>query len=837
MDLIKPLITCDLEIQSSELQDGTILRQQQQNLMFADAGMADTLVVPMVSYRPDCDTSAHLGSFLERPVAISTFSWAEGSTTTNQLQFKPWDLFFNSPAIKRKIQNYARLRAKLHLKFVVNASPFYYGGMRICYCPMDGGFRDTIESTSGEQIKFSQMPGDFLYPQDMTSMELELPFLWPHSWLNLTKKSDFETMGQITYLLYSQLRSANGVSGSNVTITCFAWATDVELAGLTTGLVLQSDEYDDNGIISGPATAIANVAQKLSDTPVIGKLARATEIGARAVGGIASLFGYSNPPVINDVHGFVPKSFHAFSSVETGMPMDKLTLDPKNEITVDKTVTGASSEDELVISHFCARKSFVTGTLWTDAHAPGTQLFHIPVTPRNYSSTGAVSQSILNETPASHVCSMFSQWRGGMIYTLRFIKTRYHTGRVQISWDPQQQPMDTDANTTTMTRIVDLQLESEVSFMVPFKAQDPWLKTDNIANNWAITPAGSISVDPVSFNGYLRVTVVNELTGPASAQEIDILIFANTAPDFQVSVPNELPDWSFLTVQSQEEDQLVDVAQVTMPPDTNAVTVGETIASLRTMLHRTSFYHREFMGNPFSADGVYYTKGAYTLVNYVPRFPVEYGYSTEAVNYATGIIAPTKNQFQYSPSHPINWITNCFVGYRGSIVHQYNLIANGSVLPDEVAVERDPRSHILDTAPRQAINRFSVGTNTSQASTLSRVPTSTQLNVKRGVIGQRGMAITNSNTQSAISVVTPQYSKWKFRPAYVKRRDIVSGISEKESIKVAVTMRAGSTTTTADDGWPILSTYISGGVDFDPIYFVCVPSLYSFVTTTPDNTY
>jgi hypothetical protein len=135
-------------------------------------------------------------------------------------------------------------------------------------------------------------------------------------------------------------------------VTCYAWATDVELAGLTSGLVLQGDEYDKAGPISGPATAIASVASKLTDTPIIGSLARATEIGARAVGGIASLFGYSNPPVLNDVMPYQPKAFHSFAAVETGVPMDKLTLDPKNEITVDKSVTGAKPDDELVISHF-----------------------------------------------------------------------------------------------------------------------------------------------------------------------------------------------------------------------------------------------------------------------------------------------------------------------------------------------------------------------------------------------------------------------------------------------------------------------------------------------------
>jgi hypothetical protein len=828
-------LSSDLAVQSAELDDGTPQQQRQENLVFADAGMASSHSTPMVSYRPDVDTAAGLGTFLQRPVAINTFSWAEGSTTLLQLQFKPWQLFFNKASILAKITNFARLRAKLHLKFVVNASPFYYGALRACYCPIDGTFRDTVQS-GGDQIKFSQMPGDFIYPQDMTSFEMELPFLWPHAWLNMNSNADFGSMGQISYILYSQLRSANGATGQNVTITCYAWATDVELAGLTSGLALQSDEYDSAGPISGPATAVANVAAKLTDTPVIGKLARATEIGARAVGGLASLFGYSNPPVIDDVRPFAPKAFHSFANVETSMPMDKLTIDPKNEITVDKSVTGASSVDELVINHFCARDSFITGLLWTDAYAPGTQLLRIPVTPRNYAVNAGTSQNFVNNTPAAHVCSMFSQWRGEMVYTLRFVKTRYHTGRVQISWDPQEVPL-TNAETTTVTRIVDLQDETEVTFSVPFKAQDPWLNTSNAGSNWAISTGGTVPTDPKAFNGYIRVTVLNELTGPANSQQIDVLVFAHTGKDFQVAQPNEIPLWSFLTVQSQEYEQLVPIADTHIPVDTNAVTVGETVPSLRTMLHRTSFYHREFLGNPYSADGVFETNKFFNLVNYIPRFPTDYGFSTSGVNYATGILVASKDQFQYSPSHPLNWVTNCFAGYRGGIVHQYNVITNGKPIPDQIVVERDPRSHILDVSPRQAINRFSIGSTTATPSSLSRIPISTQLSVTRGAWGQRGMAITNANTQSAISVVTPQYSRWKFRPAFVDHRDIIGSYSEQESLKLVVSMRAGMSTTTADEGWPLVDIFMCGAVDFDPVFFICVPTLYDFVSTSPDNSF
>lgn len=812
----------------------------QENVKFSDAGFAESIPAPQFSFRPDSDSGSRLGDFLSRPVAIHSFSWAEGSTTAVQLQMNPWNMYFNTALIKNKINNFARIRCKLKLKFVVNASPFYFGAMRVVYTPISNGVLDAYE-TSGAQIKLSQLPGGFIYPADMTTFEMELPFLWPHAWLEVGTLSEFTAMGRLQYILYSKLRSANGSTSTNVNITCYAWAEDVELAGLTSGLSLQSDEYEESGVISGPASAVAKIAGRLTDAPVIGPLAMATQVGAQAVSSIASLFGFSNPPVINDVSGFQPKAFHAFSNVETSMPMDKLSVDPKNEVTIDRTVVGANSDDELVITTFAGKDSFLFGTLWTDAYAPGTQLLRFPVTPFNYSSIAGTSQSFINETPAAHAANMFRQWRGSMVYTLKFVKSRYHTGRVQISWDPQGVP-GTNSETTTMTRIVDLQVETEVELVIPFKAVDAWLSTDNTANNWTNATAGTITHNALQHNGVVKVTVLNELTGPAASQELDILLFVHAGKDFRLSIPGQLPNWSSLDVQSLTSDlsvqsDIADGASSDVEATIPAVTVGESVVSLRSLLHRSTLWHSQWVGNQYETSGNYKTKSLYHHVNYIPRFPLDPGYNTSAMNYATGIISAAKAQYQFSPNHPMNWLGNCFAGYKGGIVHHFNVVTNGNVLMDDLRVERDFRTHILDVAPRQAINRFSVATPSSGGSDLSRLSVATTFGVNRLSIGHRGMSLTNTNTQTALSVVSPQYSRWKFKPCNIWIRDTVNSVTEYDSLKFTAITRGGMSAVGTDDGWPLVNIFVAGAVDFDLIHFLCVPTYRSFVTPTADNSF
>jgi hypothetical protein len=129
--------------------------------------------------------------------------------------------------------------------------------------------------------------------------------------------------------------------------------------GPTTSLALQSDEYSTtSGTISGPAMAVAGYSRYFENIPFIGSFARATNIGATAVASIAKLFGYSNPPMIDDVHPFQPKSFHAFANVETRMPIDKFCVDPKNEVTIDNTVCDIDPIDPLSFKNTYERISY-----------------------------------------------------------------------------------------------------------------------------------------------------------------------------------------------------------------------------------------------------------------------------------------------------------------------------------------------------------------------------------------------------------------------------------------------------------------------------------------------
>jgi len=836
-----PHLWVDLyRLQSEDLSEGSIKIQTQENLKFVDAGMSQMVTAPDVGpFRPDTDDSAILGDFLSRPVVIKQHNWTENSATVLQTTFNPWSAYFSDPVVKRKLDNYKLLRCKLHLKFVVNASPFYYGAMRVSYCPL-ATFQDNYVRP-GDQIKLSQTPGLFLEPAVMTTSEMELPFLWPNAWLNVPQTGEFNNMGRVRYVQYAKLRSANGVSGSGVRITCYAWATDVELAGLTSTLSLQADEYEITGPISGPASAVANLASKLTKVPVIGELATATQIGASVVSTVARAFGYSNPPVIDDVSPMMPKAFHAFSSVDTSVPSDKLSLDPKNEVTVDNSVTGAGSEDPLVLSKWLQRESFLQGTLWQGSSTEGSILWSAPVTPNYAQSESVTGGAAISHTPAAYAARLFSFWRGGVTFRFRFIKTKYHTGRLSITWDPNGIP-GADFETSTMTRVVDLQYEDEAVITVPYKQARAWLNNRMIYNNYSNGLSPTFTLDGNAQNGVIQVRVLNTLTGPAANPEIDILTFVSCASDIEMSNPNEIPiNMSVWEIQSQDivqDDVLSGMAKTAAAPSLEIVTVGEKISSLRTLLHRATLTDVVVAGNPRTDVSTFVGAGTVSSVNYFHRVPYGPGFFGQAQSWASKINSPGAAPYAFVPNHPANWILNCFSGYRGAFVHHFDVISGGVPIHN-FAAERDQESPIIGDGTNQVRSGFSNLYDNTQNSNMARFSVTYNSGRARRAKGQRGMALTNCQTQSGLSIVDPQYSRWRFRVAFEPQRDLFPGVptdNEQSSVRVDVVHHQDSAATTSSN-WPNIYHYVSAGVDFNPVYFVCVPTIYEYALPPADNSW
>jgi hypothetical protein len=291
--------------------------------------------------------------------------------------------------------------------------------------------------------------------------------------------------------------------------------------GATSKLVLQADEYG-QGPVSRPASALASVAQSISHVPIIGRFARATEIGASAVSKIATLFGYTNVPVISDVCGYQPMNAPMMASAHIGTQVQKLALDPKQEISIDPSPHGIGSADELSLSYLKTRESFFGVANWSTSDTTGTQLFNLRVNPFlpgiidiTNSSAATVGKQVYH-VPLSYIGSMFKHWRGDIIVRMKVVCTKFHKGRLKISYDPRANITTTDPEENAVyTEILDIGERDDVEFRIPYHQDLPWMKIDQtLSDNF--TAGNSLAPRLGIDNGLFTIRVLTALTAPVS---------------------------------------------------------------------------------------------------------------------------------------------------------------------------------------------------------------------------------------------------------------------------------------------------------------------------------
>jgi len=773
-----------------------------------------------------------LAQFLSRPVRIASYTWRESDAVGTTTTIKPWSLFFGDSRIKHKLNNFAFLQAKLKVKVLINASPFYYGATLGTYQPLQSYTPSTIKNDAGTRyfIPLSQRPHMWIYPQECKGDTMTLPFFYYKNWLNALSLTDLENMGELKFINFTTLRSANGASGVGVSVQVYAWAEDIKVAGPTVGLALQSGDEYGNGVISAPASAIASGAKWFENIPIIGRFATATRIGASAVSAIASLFGWTNVPVLSNTEPVRPSPFPRLAATDIGYPTEKLTLDSKNELTVDPSVLGLPAIDELAIGNLASRESYLTTAMWDDSDIVDDILFSSRVNPTLYDAeSGFVARAYM--TPVCWVAQLFKHWRGDIIFRFKFVASPYHKGRVRISYDPsgtsgQNIVTDATSQTVVMTQIVDLGVDSDIEIRVPYQQATAFqqVRNDITSSGIPFSTSGSPSwsYNALFDNGFITMRVQTNLTGPVAGTSVPVLVFVRAAENFEVANPTDLQDATTFNLQSGDvygkPMPLIAGTSTKMPhPDLYLINFGENIKSLRKLMRRQSLSFVSQPVIPGVADNSLY-------VEKLGRIPPYLGYDPNGIHQAVGLLEPIDTfKFNYCNNTPINWVAPAFIGMRGSI--QWTINVDGKDACSHMRVYRD-----TTTIPSAAYTQ-------SYTETIGPTSRSSRFYKEFCKAGVSGSALTNQRTNAGLSVQLPMYSKYRFQTTEPGNATALS-IKDESAIdshiwEYGVTrgLPDGSTVDKAVKIWH----YVGIGTDFNLFHFLNVPTVRVFVAMPADG--
>ncbi len=777
----------------------------------------------------DITSNVDIQNFMRRPIRVASLTWSDATSIGNRWTYNPWQLYFSQPAIANKLANYAFLRCNLKVKVVLNASPFLYGCLLMYYRPLPGYKQTLIRYDSYQRwfMQATQLPHRTLYPQDSEGCEMTLPFIYHKQLIETSIASEFGNLGELTFTNLTTLKSANAATSQSITAAIYVWAEDVVLSGPSVGLVMQGglDEYG-TGPISAPASAVADIAGRLRGVPILGKFATATEIGASAISRIAKLFGFTNVPVIDNVSPMRPMNAPPLASTEIGFPIEKLTLDSKNELAIGPGHLGLPDKDELAISHLVQREAYLSSSTWSTSHAQGYLLFSAQVNPMTLLFNDFTISKDYYMPPMAWIGRLFKFWRGDIVFRFRVIASQYHKGRLLISYDP----LGTSGSNLTsvsaaegqvFTKIVDIGEQGDVELAIPYQQAFPWLKVPLWTSVETFSPqAAGFTYDPTTYNGIITVRVLTKLTAPVASADTTLLTYIRGSENLEFADPIEMSDnFSLFTIQSQDVyDEASPSGEIPMGssqskphPYRYRFNHGEKVVSLRTLLRR--FNLSEVMMDPTSFS----TNPLVVQTSRFSRFPLMYGYDPYGIHTAKGIAAPASNFFfNFVHNTVYNWIAPAFLAQKGSTFWHINF---ESPTPINFAqVSRTPSD--TGGASRSTTGTASGSISANAAWLISKIP-----------VGTTGSAIVNTLTNAGLSVSCPNYTNALFQ--YTDQNLISAPWGQDglngDNLSLVVSCNNANTPTSTQ-----LKTfkYFAVGTDFNLYFFLCTPS-FEYYSSTP----
>ncbi len=783
-------------------------------------------------YSGDFTRNVDIQNFMKRPIRVASLTWSDTTAVGNRWTYNPWQLYFSQPAVANKLANYAYLRCNLKVKVVLNASPFLYGCLLMYYRPLQG-YKQTLIRYDPYQrwfLQATQLPHRTMYPQDSEGCEMELPFLYHKQLIETSIASEFGNLGELNFTNLTALKSANAATSQSITAAIYVWAEDVVLSGPTVGLVMQGglDEYG-TGPISAPASAVADIAGRLRGVPILGKFATATEIGASAISRIAKLFGFTNVPVIENVSPMRPMNAPPLASTEIGFPIEKLTLDSKNELAIGPGHLGLPNQDELAIPHIVQRESYLSSSTWSTSHAQGYLLFSAQVNPMTLLYNDFTTYKDYYLPPMAWVAKLFKYWRGDIIFRFRVIASQYHKGRLLISYDPlgtsgSNLTSVSSAEGQVFTKIVDIGEQGDVEVAIPFQQAFPWLKIPNWTSVATFAPqAGGFTYDPTTYNGIITVRVLTKLTAPVATADTTLLTYIRGSENLEFADPIEISDdFSLFSIQSQDvydegspSGEIPMGSALSVPhPMRYRMNHGEKVTSLRVLLRRFN------LSEIFMDTTDLSTKPIVLQYQRFSRFPPMYGYDPNGIHSAKGIAAPASNfNFNFVHNTVYNWLAPAFLAQKGSTFWHVNFESPTPI--NYASVSRSPGYSGSSV-------RGTTGTAAGSISANARFFTG-QL-----PSASSGGAIVNTLTNAGLSVGCPNYTNALFQ--YTDPSSITAPTSSDGQNGDSLLMLVSTNNTSTNNSAQLKTfKYFAVGTDFNLFFFLCTPSFEVYSSTPAAN--
>lgn len=513
--------------------------------------------IPMMPSMSHTDNINHsVVTFLRRPQLISSFKWPSSAERSQNIltplvEDKTRGLLvpeglFKDMAVK-KLDGFTSFKATCVVRLQLNSQPFQCGRLLIAAAPVPellGHRNDFTFCHVGQAQNVHNVQMDIA---KQTEVEIRIPFISPYSAYDLIEGKF--NWAECRCLVYSKL---NAKATSCLQCLCWAHFEDIQMGAPTSGGVKNPKQQ------SG---AIKQERKKESSgnfTGTLSKLGNALGNGINAASKTLAAFGWSKPVLSKPscvVLNRPQEGFNYMDGIDQSLVLGMTAgnaVDPIPNLVgvgVDETSFDVLKRIPQFIGTFSYSDKIMTCDqdpkpvrLWDCAVSPCTYLpACLYIQPKEDIPNNVVSPYTFHwkqPTTLNYITSPFLYWTGSLVYTFKFVKTDYHSGRVEISYHPFVNKVDETRMDYVYKTIIDLRENSEVSITVPYISPQPWKRVNTYldpVNPDPPTPGRVMD----SITGILYVRALTPLICASEiiSNEIEVLVEMRAGDDFEVSGP------------------------------------------------------------------------------------------------------------------------------------------------------------------------------------------------------------------------------------------------------------------------------------------------------------
>lgn len=540
-----------------------------------------------------------LARFLGRPKVISSGNLASTDTATTFSTYDWSSLIINTYA--DKLKGVFLFKADLVLRLVVNANPYQQGLYLLAFC-YTGGAASTenkgvnwIRAHRYSKVQIIQLPHVGLDIACDTEVTLTIP--WRNAFNAFVPQpfgsgvvQNWGSPGVFFMYPYSKLNSNGGSTTAGYTLyahyeNCeFGAISFPQMAGnprrKKVDMLTQEQEKKP---VSAFLEAGAQVSGALASVPFLSSICAPLSWVLDASARAAKSWGFSAPNLVDEPHRVVRSYFPYMSVCDGTDAAEPLSLTKGNHVEFAPDTLGTDF-DELSIDFLKQIPSHVTIFQWTTGNAKDVVLNTQNVAPyAGVVSTNDGLVTLNSYSPLAWMAQWFNYWRGSLIFTLKFVKTRFHSGRVLVVAEYYDESnfapaVSTIANSEYCYRnIVDIRECNEIDIVVPWISNKAWEQT----YAGPIAKLSFIVLDPLVAPGIVATTidVIVELRGGE-----DFMFSSPTSCEIIPCVPSALQMDGNPCVLAVETIGKSQIKEHNM--EMCSITQGEAIVSMRQLLKR-----------------------------------------------------------------------------------------------------------------------------------------------------------------------------------------------------------------------------------------------------------